>query len=734
MKNKNYELYFDNLLNNMLEGVAIHQLVFDENNIPIDYIILKVNSNYKKITGLNNVEGKLASEIYSGVTLLDEFSSVVIDKKAKKIEIFHQPLNIYFSISAAPWNDIGFITIFSDITQHVNDRKILNKNQKLYRNIFEKSKAIKLLVNPINMNIVDANNSAIDFYEHSIEELQKMKINEINILTFEEVLEKIKTVTKDEDEVIFNCKHKIKSGKIKDVDIYASIIESEDDDLLSLTIYDTTEIKKSQLELKNSQKRLLRAEIVSKTGNWEYHVDSNMILASEGAKKIYNINKNYLSYEEIKKCPLPEYRKILDETMYNLIENGYAYDVEFKIKINSEIKDIRSIANYDKKNKIVFGIIQDITTQKKNEEELEKSNSIKSVFLSNISHELRTPMNSIIGFSDILLERLNDNKETDIYKFLRSINSNSKHLDELLNNILDYSRLENDEFDIMYENFYINGLFDELFDIFENVNYSKNLNRVKLEFIKGEDRKIISDYIRLKQVLFNVISNSIKFTESGYIKISYTIVGEFIIFEVEDTGIGISPEQIQFVFDRFWQGDSTSRKKYKGTGLGLSISKRIVNLLSGEIYVESILNKKTIFKIKIPLEEINNDKNVVKNFKPDFSDKKVLILDEIPINYTLLSIYLNSLNINIESSTNEKDFIKKYNKMKNEIDLIFIDLNLKKVNIAELLKEIKKINSKCKIISKSGIENENINLIDYHLRKPINKNLLLSILNEVWQK
>lgn len=733
MKSKNYELYFDNLLNNMLEGVAIHQLIFDENNIPIDYIILKVNNNYKKITGLDDVEGKLASDIYSGVTLLDEFSSVVITKKPKKIEIYHQPLKIYFSISIAPWNDIGFITIFSDITQYVNDKEILNKKQKLYHNIFEKSKAIKLLVNLSNFNIVDANNSAINFYGYSKEELQKMKIHEINTLTFEEVSEKIKTVTKDE-EIIFNCKHKTKNSKIKDVDVYASIIESEDDDLLSLTIYDTTEIKKSQLELKNSQRRLLRAEIVSKTGNWEYHLDKNMILASEGAKKIYNVDKNYLNYDEIKTIPLPEYRKILDDAMYNLIEYNYTYDVEFKIKVNSEIKDIRSIANYDKRNKIVFGIIQDITVQKKNEEELEKSNSIKSVFLSNISHELRTPMNSIIGFSDILLERLNDNKDSDTYKFLRSINSNSKHLDELLNNILDYSRLENDEFDIMYENFYINALFDELFDIFENVNYSKNLNRVKLEFIKGEDRKIVCDYVRLKQVLFNIISNSIKFTESGYIRISYNIVGEFIIFEVEDTGIGIPPEHIQYVFDRFWQGDSTSRKKYKGTGLGLSISKRIVNLLSGEIYVESILNKKTTFKVKIHLEEIHNDKNVINNNKPDFSDKKVLILDEVPINYTLLGIYLNSLNINIESSINEKDFIKKYNKLNNEIDLIFIDLNLKKVNIIELLKEIKKINSKCKIISKSGKENENIKLIDYHLKKPINKNLLLSILNEVWQK
>lgn len=339
-------------------------------------------------------------------------------------------------------------------------------------------------------------------------------------------------------------------------------------------------------------------------------------------------------------------------------------------------------------------------------------------------------MNAIIGFSDILLE---NNKDKDSYRFLRSINSNAKHLDELLNNILDYSKIENSEFDILYENFSINELFDELFEIFEDVNYKKNLNFVKLEFIKQNDKKIICDYLKLKQVLFNIISNSIKFTEKGYIKISYSIENKFLIFKVEDTGIGIHEDKIQYVFDRFWQGDSSSRKKYKGTGLGLAISKSIVELLSGEIYLESTLNKGTTFYVKLPLEEIQNSTNKDSINIDNFKGKTILIIDELPSIYSLLGIYLNSINIKTLSESNEKNAIKIYNKQKNKIDLIIIDLNLPDINSINLCKKFKQINKKCIIVSMSS--NDEIDeCIDYKLKKPINKEELLLILNNIWQK
>ena len=374
----------------------------------------------------------------------------------------------------------------------------------------------------------------------------------------------------------------------------------------------------------------------------------------------------------------------------------------------------------------ILSSLLDISERKRSEEALEKSNAIKSVFLSNISHELRTPMNAIIGYSDLILSN-NKNKDTD--RFLKSINSNAKHLDELLNNILDYSKIESESLDILYEQFSIFDLFDELYDIFEDENYKKNLDFVKLEFIKNQDKKITSDYLRLKQVLYNIISNSIKFTEKGYIKFSFTSDKKYVIFKIEDTGIGIPEDKLAFVFDRFWQCDSTSRKKYKGTGLGLSISKSIVEMLNGEIWLESKLDKGSTFYVKIPIEEQNQ--KIIKN-EIDFPGKTILVIDDVPITYSLLGIYLNYLHINTISSIGGKQAIEIYKQQKEKIDLIILDLNLFDMSSFELIKTIKEICGDCKIISKSGIENQKNELVDYHLKKPINKDILISIFNDIW--
>ena len=465
----------------MLEGVAIHQLIFDNNGTPIDYLILKVNKGFEKLLGYKKIdsEGKLASELYGSVPALDDYSNVVLSKTPKKFEYYFPLLNKYFNVSVAPWNDIGFITIFMDMTDKIVSQKKLEENEN----------------------------------------------------------------------------------------------------------------------------RLAKAEIISKTGNWEFHLNREVIISSKGAKNIYEItsNENEAKYEDIKSYTLPEYREFLDSEFKNLIEYNKKLDVEYKIKVNDQIKTIHSIATYDNLNKIIFGTLQDITVQKQNEEALEKSNAIKSTFLSNISHELKTPMSAIIGYSDIILK---DNDNVDTLRFLKSINSNAKHLHELLNNILDYSRIESESLDIYYEKFYILDLLEELSDIFEDENYKKNINFVKLEFIKNNNKEIISDYLRLKQVLYNIISNSIKFTEKGYIKISFETFVDYVEFKIEDTGIGIPEEKIPFVFDRFWQCDSSSKKKYKGTGLGLSISKSIIELLNGKIWLESILGKGATFYIRIPFGNI----------------------------------------------------------------------------------------------------------------------------------
>jgi CheY-like chemotaxis protein len=269
-------------------------------------------------------------------------------------------------------------------------------------------------------------------------------------------------------------------------------------------------------------------------------------------------------------------------------------------------------------------------------------------------------------------------------------------------------------------------------DMLYDINYKKNLEFVNLNFIYDNNNiKIISDFLRLKRVLYNIISNSIKYTDNGIISISYDVDDSFITFKIADTGIGIYEDDIKYIFERFWQGDSSSKKKYKGNGLGLFISKKIINLLNGDIWLESKINKGTNFFIKLPLEKTEDKDDIIKNHnKINFSGKKALIVDELPIKFSLLNIYLTSFNIDIISSNNTKESIYKYKTNKDDIDIIFLDLNLDVNETLKLIKEYKKI-KECVIISKSK---KYKNVVDYIIDGQLNKNNLLKILNEIWQK
>ena len=468
------------------------------------------------------------------------------------------------------------------------------------------------------------------------------------------------------------------------------------------------------------------------------------ILMEKDGQIVYNSNN---ISKVLKMCKFTKIADAFNKDIYEDIRRLMLESIFTTNQVRSEIflknKYLKTIITpiFDTSLNIKYLLLNfyDISTIKRYEEEIEDLHSriteldkIKSTFLSNVSHELKTPMNAIIGFSDLLLDK--DNNSELFKRFLKSLNSNAKYLEELLNNILDYAKLETKEFDLLYENFSICDLLIELKDIFENVNYKKNLNFVKLIFELKEDKRIITDYLRLKQVLFNIISNSIKFTDTGQITISYYFENDMVIFKIQDTGIGIPKDKIKRIFEKFWQYDSSSRKEHKGAGLGLTISKDIIELLNGEITVESELKKGTTFLIKIPLEEIKNNSTTIEIDDIDFSDKTALIVDELPVDYSLLVMYLKSLHINIIESYSGKDAISIYKNRKDDIDIVFIDMNLPDMNIIDISKKIKNTNFNSIIISKSGFNDFESDFIDYHLKKPINKNELLLLLSKIWQK
>ncbi|MGM0461075.1 MAG: ATP-binding protein [Fibrobacterota bacterium] len=232
--------------------------------------------------------------------------------------------------------------------------------------------------------------------------------------------------------------------------------------------------------------------------------------------------------------------------------------------------------------------------------EAEKANKAKSIFLANMSHDIRTPLNGIIGISDLLIQEYSDNQKQREYQSI--IKKSGENLLEIVNNILDFSKMEAEKMNVETHLFYLDELFDSVVKLF-----SLNAEDKGIQLLYHIDKKtplhIKSDSLRIKQVLINLISNAIKFTEKGSVQVSVSFGNNHLIIVIEDTGIGIEKEKQNYIFKEFTQEALSTTRIYGGTGLGLAITRKIVQLLGGTIALDSTKNRGSRFSVSIPVEE-----------------------------------------------------------------------------------------------------------------------------------
>jgi signal transduction histidine kinase len=347
---------------------------------------------------------------------------------------------------------------------------------------------------------------------------------------------------------------------------------------------------------------------------------------------------------------------------------------------------------------ILSRIKKDFLKQKKRAIE---SDNLKSAFLANVSHEIRTPMNAIIGFSD-LLENETDPDKRDNY--IKMIQNSSSGLLELINELIDLSKIEAGDVQLSYSNFSIEELFIELTSIFTLELENKEKKSVKIEYnLLNGDFLIYSDHYRLKQILSNLINNAVKFTSKGVIKFDCINKGSELLFSVSDTGTGIKEEDQLKIFDRFakfnYQGMNT-----EGSGIGLSIVEKIVKLFNGQIWFESEWEKGTIFYFKIPVYKNQMSKEIIEN-KVDVEKIKlrngVLVVEDDKNSGILMNEILKSLDIkaiNVENGLEAIEYVKK----NSEIQIVLMDLQLPEMNGYDATKEIKKINPHIKVIAQTA--------------------------------
>jgi PAS domain S-box-containing protein len=400
----------------------------------------------------------------------------------------------------------------------------------------------------------------------------------------------------------------------------------------------------------------------------------------------------------------------------------------------------------------LVGISRDITRYKLSEEQLrhskdkaEQADKLKSAFLANMSHEIRTPINGILGFAN-LMEIREFPREKQI-QYLHIINNSGKLLLNLINDIIDIAKIEAGQINIETSNVDLEKMCKDLLEFYQGEKVRRDKQHVQIEAeIPPLDclRAIITDPLRLRQIINNLINNSLKFTEEGTITFGYQLEKRHVLFFVKDTGIGMSDGEQKIVFERFKQAGCPSKKK-EGTGLGLAISKGLVELLGGEIWIKSQPGKGSEFYFTIPLN-IGNQQFTQNSFElgekrfEDFkwAGKTLLLVEDEEVNYLYVNELLINTGINLLRVVTAEEAITVCNSNK-PIDLIMMDMRLPGINGFDATRLIKRIRREIPIIAQTAyaMENEKKQCIeagcDHYMTKPFDQDILFEVLHEFLQ-
>ncbi len=405
------------------------------------------------------------------------------------------------------------------------------------------------------------------------------------------------------------------------------------------------------------------------------------------------------------------------------------------------------LRNKDGKIKGLVGISRDITERKLTEQDLkiakekaEESDKLKTAFLSNLSHEIRTPMNAIIGFSGLLSgKNITDDKRNE---FVNHINHASENLLKLINDIIDISKIEAEQFELNEKDFNINKLLLEVFTLANEDKQKLDKKHIKIE-VKipndTDDLELNTDQFRLQQILLNLLENALKFTDEGSIEFGYELSTEDNIkFFVKDTGKGIPEAEFKNIFERFRKLEDDKNKLYGGTGLGLSICKHLIDMMGGEIWLASSLGKGSTFYFTLPLK--NNTKSsekestMVKEEAFNWADKTVLIVEDEEINYIFFEEALIDTGINMLWAKNGKEAVDIF--IDQDIDLVLMDIKMPEMNGYDACDQIKEMNPDVPVLAQTAYalagEKEQIleSGFDDYIAKPIKQKALLVFLSK----
>ena len=492
--------------------------------------------------------------------------------------------------------------------------------------------------------------------------------------------------------------------------------------------------------------------IIDKQSDGIFIIDKN--------KKFVYVNKAFYKYTGYTENEVigNEFTFLIHEDYLLLAQNNFLkrlnnlkVDDSYEIKVNTKKGVLDILLNIKYINYLddiyFIGIVNDITDKNNlkkvleaNKKEYNRQNTIRNNFLMNISHEIRTPLNSIIGFVDLLAQ---DNvKPEKKENYINIIKDVTLKLLDIINDITDLSRIDEKTLTIRKNNFKIIDLLNNIKFLYNKQLLEKNNTDISIITTfdeKNRDMLLFSDKFRINQILSNLVDNAIKYSKKGNVIISFDCIEDKIIFLVKDHGIGISKENQKNIFNIFTK--TSYQKKQKGVGLGLTLSKKLALILGGDLYVESKLGKGSTFYLSLPYEVDDNKQNQlikgINNDNVDFSDKKILVVEDEQSNYIFLNEILIKKGAKVFWVKNGKQGVKFFAENNKNIDLILMDIRMPIMNGIKATEEIRKISKKVPIIAQTAyaMESEKIKSLEAGCNdfvvKPIKTNILLNKINKL---
>ncbi|MFB8794796.1 MAG: PAS domain S-box protein [Microcoleus sp.] len=487
-----------------------------------------------------------------------------------------------------------------------------------YQAVVEQATDCIFLWDAQTKHLLEANTAFRNLLNYSPDAILQLTIYDIVAYSKDLIDDNIELLLTDQQFRIGEVLYRRRDGSCVDVEVSGSVISYGGREIICTVVRDITERKQAEAELRASEERYRLLFKNNPHPMWVYDLDTLQFIAvNQAAVEHYGYTRDEFLNMTVGEIRAPE-------KFPRFLENRSQVDAEI---------DLTSVCQHQKKNgtiidveinsyELVFDnrkaelvLAQDVTDRLQAEAKLykakeaaEAANVSKSQFLANMSHELRTPLNAIIGYSEILQEDALDLGEDDFVIDLEKIHKAGNHLLGLINDLLDLSKIEAGQTELDLETFDLSEVIQEVTTTVKPL-FLRNSNRLNVEY---PDRigDFHSDRVKLTQILFNLLSNAAKFTQQGTITFSVERItndensydSDWLIFNCADTGIGMTAEQVQKLFQPFTQADASTTRKYGGTGLGLAIAQKYSLMLGGEITVKSELGKGSTFTVILPAE------------------------------------------------------------------------------------------------------------------------------------